>query len=157
MFLIIFLKSVLRDDIMEVPMNLEKATFHVEKTQPLQLKEVTFKLTADIKEQKRLFKKSTYKLTVVAEVNNQVYEFVGYDLDSNLIKQLEEDPSRFLVGGEPPFLCGTYWPSSGMSDVLKTNNVPLDSLVITDGTNIIATINHDEIPMLINWFKSLIN
>lgn len=142
---------------MEVPMNLEKATFHVEKTQPLQLKEVVFKLTPDIKEQKRLFKKPTYKLTVIAEVNNQVYEFVGYDLDSNLIKQLEEDPSRFLVGAEPPFLCGTNWPSSGISDVLKLNNVPLDALVITDETDIIATISNDEIPMLINWFRSLIN
>lgn len=142
---------------MEVPMNLDQATYHVEKTQPLKLKEAIFKLTPDIKEQKRMFKKSIYKLTIIAEVNNQVYEFVGYDLDSNLIEQLEEDPSRFLVGAEPPFLCGTNWPSSGISDVLKINDVPLDSLVITDGTNLIATISSDEIPMLINWFKNLIN
>ena|SRR5690625_1120796 len=142
---------------MEVLMNLEQATYHVDKTKPLKLKEVNFKITPNIKEQKRLFRTSLYNLTIIVEVNNQVYEFVGYDLNHKLISQLEKDPSRFLVGAEPPFLCGTNWPDSGISEVIETNNVPLDSLIITDGKNVIATIYNDEIPTLINWFKSLIN
>src|SRR5699024_8900113 len=90
-----------------------------------------------------------------SEINNQMYEFEGYQLDHKLISQLEKDPSTFLVGAEPPFLCGTNWPDSGISEVVEINNVPLDSLMITDGKNVIATIHHDEIPMLINWFKDL--
>ncbi|GAB3051485.1 hypothetical protein [Virgibacillus ainsalahensis] len=142
---------------MEVSMNLDQATYHVEKNKPLKLKEVNFKIKPNIKEQRRLFRTSLYNLTIIAEVNNQVYEFVGYDLNHKLISQLEKDPSGFLVGAEPPFLCGTNWPDSGISEVVETNNVPLDSLIITDGKNVIATVNNDEIPMLINWFKDLIN
>lgn len=142
---------------MEVPMNLDRATFHVEKTKPLKLKEVIFKIKPDIKEQKRLFRTSLYKSTVVAEVTNQVYEFADYDLTDKLISQLEKDPSRFLVGAEPPFLCGTNWPASGISEIVKANNAPLDSLIITDGNKVIATIYNDEIPILSNWLKNLIN
>lgn len=142
---------------MEILMNLDHATFHVEKTKSLKLKEVNFKIKPNIKEQKRLFRTPLYKLTIIVEVNNQVYEFVGYNLNHELISQLEKDPSRFLVGAEPPFLSGTNWPDSGISEVVVANNVPLDSLIITDGTNVIATIYNDEIPILINWFKNLIN
>ena len=142
---------------MEVPMNLDQATFHVEKTKSLKLKEVNFKIKPTIKEQKRLFRTSLYKLTIIAEVNNQVYEFVGYNLNRKLISQLEKDPSRFLVGAEPPFLCGTNWPASGISEVVEANNLPLDSLIVTDGNNVIATVYNDEIPILTNWFKNLIN
>lgn len=142
---------------MEVPMSLDKATYHVEKTKPLKLKEVNFKIKPNIKEQKRLFRTSLYKLTIIVEVNNQVYEFVGYNLNHKLISQLEKDPSRFLVGAEPPFLSGTNWPDSGISEVVEANNVPLDSLIITDGKKVIATIYNDEIPILINWLENLIN
>ncbi|MEK3799129.1 hypothetical protein MHI18_12995 [Peribacillus sp. FSL H8-0477] len=142
---------------MEVPMSLDQATYHVEKTKPLKLKEVNFKIKPNIKEQKRLFRTSLYKLTIIVEVNNQVYEFVGYNLNHKLISQLEKDPSRFLVGAEPPFLSGTNWPDSGISEVVEANNVPLDSLIITDGKKVIATIYNDEIPILINWLENLIN
>lgn len=142
---------------MKVTMDLEQATSHVEKTKPLKLKEVKFKIKPNMKERKRLFRTSLYELTVITEINNQMYEFEGYDLNHKLISQLEEDPSRFLVGAERPFLCGTNWPDSGISEVIKKNHVPLDSLFITDGKNVIATIYNDEIPMLINWFKNLIN
>lgn len=142
---------------MEVPMNLDQATYHVEKTKPLKLKEVNFKIKPNIKEQKRLFRTSLYKLTIIVEVNNQVYEFVGYNLNHKLISQLEKDPSRFLVGAEPPFLSGTNWPDSGISEVVEANNVPLDALIITDGKKVIATIYNDEIPILINWLENLIN
>lgn len=142
---------------MEVSMNLDEATYHVEKTKPLNLKEVHFKIKTNIKEQKRLFRTSLYKLIIIVEVNHQVYEFVGYHLDHELIVQLEKDPSRFLVGAEPPFLCGTNWPGSGIAEVVEANNIPLDSLIITDGNNVIATIYKDEIPILISWFKNLIN
>ena len=142
---------------MEFPMNLDQATYHVEKTKPLKLKEVNFKIKPNIKEQKRLFRTSLYKLTIIVEVNNQVYEFVGYNLNHKLISQLEKDPSRFLVGAEPPFLSGTNWPDSGISEVVEANNVPLDSLIITDGKKVIATIYNDEIPILINWLENLIN
>src|SRR5690625_4053637 len=71
----------------------------------------------------------------------------------NSIMQLEKDPSRFLVGAEPPFLSGTNWPDSGISEVIEVNNVPLDSLFITDGHNVIAIIYKNEIPRLINWFN----
>lgn len=37
---------------MEVPMSLDQATYHVEKTKPLKLKEVNFKIKPNIKEQK---------------------------------------------------------------------------------------------------------
>lgn len=104
-----------------------------------------------------MFRTSLYELTIITEVNNQLYEFVGYNLNNKLISQLEKDPSRFLVGAEPPFLCGTNWPDSGISEVVEANNVSLDSLIITDGKNVIATIYNDEIPMLINWFKNLIH
>lgn len=142
---------------MEVPMNLDQATFHVEKTESLKLKEVIFKIKPGIKEQKRLFRTSLYKLTIIAEANNKGYEFAGYDLNDRLISQLEKDPSRFLVGAEPPFLCGTNWPASGIAEVVEANNVPLDSLIVTDGNNVIATIYNDEIPILSNWLKNLIN
>lgn len=142
---------------MEVSLNLDQATFHVEKTKALKLKEVNFKIKPNIIEQKRMFRPSLYKLLIIVEVNNQVYEFEGYDLNHKLLTQLEKDPSRFLVGAEPPFFCGTNWPDSGISEVVETNNVPLDSLIITDGKNVIATIYNDEIPMLINWFKDLIH
>ncbi|KOF10622.1 hypothetical protein AC739_08135 [Planococcus glaciei] len=104
-----------------------------------------------------MFRTSLYKLTIVAEVNNKEYEFAGYDLNNQLISQLEKDSSRFLVGAEPPFLCGTNWPASGISEVVEANNVPLDSLIITDGNNVIATIYNDEIPILSKWLKNLIN
>lgn len=142
---------------MEVPMNLDQATFHVEKTNSLKLQEVSFKIKPAIKEQKRLFRTSLYKLTIIAEVTNQVYEFAGYDLNHQLISQLEKDPSRFLVGAEPPFLCGTNWPASGIAEVVEANNVPLDALILTDGNKIFATIYHDEIPLLTNWLKNLIS
>ncbi|TWT24346.1 hypothetical protein [Planomicrobium sp. CPCC 101110] len=138
-------------------MNLEQATFHVEKTKSLKLKEVNFKIEPNMKEQKRLFRTSLYKLTIIAEVNNQMYEFADYNLNHKLISQLEKDPSRFLVGAEPPFLCGTNWPASGISEVVEANNVPLDSLIITDGNNVIATVYNAEIPILTSWFKNLIN
>ncbi|MFD1929552.1 hypothetical protein ACFSFY_16030 [Sporosarcina siberiensis] len=54
-----------------------------------------------------------------------IIEFVGYNLNPELIAQLEKDPSRFLVGAEPPFLCGTNWPDSGISDVVEANKVPV--------------------------------
>lgn len=142
---------------MKVTIDLAQATYHVEKTKPLKLKEVNFKIKPNIKEQKRLFRTSLYELTIIAEVNNQMYEFVGYDLNHKLISQLEKDPSKFLVGAEPPFLCGTNWPNSGIAEVIEANNVPLNSLFITDEKNVIAIIYNDEIPMLINWFKNLIN
>ncbi|MDN7243527.1 hypothetical protein QWY14_17190 [Planococcus sp. N028] len=142
---------------MEVPMNLDQATIHVEKTKSLKLKEVNFKIKPHIKEQKRLFRTSLYKLAIIAEVNNQVYEFGGYILNHKLISQLEKDPSRFLVGAEPPFLCGTNWPASGIAEVVEANKIPLDSLIITDGNNVIATVYKDEIPLLTNWFKNLID
>lgn len=142
---------------MKVMMNLERATCHVEKTNPLKLQEVIFKIQPKMKEQKRLFRTSLYELTIITEVNNQLYEFEGYDLDHKLISQLEKDPSKFLVGAEPPFLCGTNWPDSGIAEVVEENNVPLDSLFITDRKNVLAIIYHDEIPLLINWFKNLIN
>jgi len=142
---------------MKVTMNLERATHHVENTKALKLTEVDFKIKPNMKEHKRLFRPSLYELTIISEVNNQMYEFEGYQLDHKLISQLEKDPSTFLVGAEPPFLCGTNWPDSGISEVVEINNVPLDSLMITDGKNVIATIHHDEIPMLINWFKNLTN
>ena len=138
-------------------MDLDQATFHVEKTKSLELKEVIFKIKPDIKEQKRLFRTSLYKIKIIAEVNNKGYEFAGYDLNDRLISQLEKDPSRFLVGAEPPFLCGTNWPASGISEVVEANNVPLDSLIITDGNNVIGTIYNDEIPILSKWLKNLIN
>lgn len=142
---------------MEVPMNLDQATFHAEKTKALKLKEVNFKIKPAIKEQKRLFRTPLYKLTIIAEVTNEVYEFGGYDLNPQLISQLEKDPSRFLVGAEPPFLCGTNWPASGIAEVVEANKIPLDSLIITDGNKVIATVYNDEIPILTNWFKNLIN
>lgn len=142
---------------MEITMNLEQATYHLEKTKPLKLKEVNFKVKPNSKEQKRLFRSSLYKLTIIVEVNNQVYEFLGYNLNHKLISQLEKDPSRFLVGAEPPFLCGTNWPDSGISEVVEKNHVPMDSLIITDGKNVAATIYEDEISVLINWFKLLIS
>ncbi|MDN3449945.1 hypothetical protein QMA09_07065 [Planococcus sp. APC 3906] len=141
---------------MEVPLNLEQATFHVEKTKPLKLKEVNFKIKPSLKEQKRLFRTSLYKLTIIAEVNNQVYEFVDYNLSHQLISQLEKDPTRFLVGAEPPFLCGTNWPASGIAEVVEANNIPLDSLIIIDGNNAVATIYNNEIPILTNWLKNFI-
>lgn len=142
---------------MEVSMNLDQATYHVENTKPLKLQEVSFKIKPNIKEQKRLFRKPLYKLTIIAEVNDQMYEFAGYGLNQQLISQLEKDPSRFLVGAEPPFLCGTNWPDSGISEVIESNNVPLGSLIIIDGKNVAATVSNDEIPMLIKWFKDLVN
>ena len=142
---------------MDVFMNLDQATNLIKKTKSLQLKEVVFKIKPDIKEQKRLFRESLYKLTIIAEVNNQEYEFVGYDLNHKLIMQLEKNPAKFLVGAEPPFLCGTDWPDSGISEVIEANNVPLDSLIITEGKNIIATIYNSEIPILINWCKIFID
>ena len=142
---------------MEVNMNLDQATYHVEKTGPLKLKEVNFKIKPTIKEQKRLFRTSLYKLIIIAEVGNEEYDFVGYNLNHGLITQLEKDPSRFLVGAEPPFLCGTNFQDSVISEVVEANHVPLDSLVITDGKNIIATIFKDEIPVLIDWFKIVNN
>lgn len=142
---------------MESTMNLEQATYHLEKTKPLKLKEVNFKIKPTIKEEKRLFRSSLYKLTIILEVNDQVYEFLGYDLNHKLVSQLEKDPSRFLVGAEPPFLCGTNWPDSEISEIVEKNNIPLDSLIITDGKNIAATIYGDEISTLINWFKIFIS
>lgn len=142
---------------MEVLMNLEQATFHVEKTKSLNLKEVNFKIKPSIKEQKRLFRTSLYKLTIIAEVNNQAYEFVDYNLSHKLILQLEKNPSRFLIGAEPPFLCGTNWPASAISEVVEANNIPLDSLIIIDENNVVATIYNNEIPILTNWLKKLMN
>lgn len=142
---------------MKVPLDLEKATYHVENTKPLKLKEAQFKIRPDIKEQKRLFRTSLYELTIIIEANNQMYEPEGYNLDHKLISQLEKDPSRFLVGAEPPFLCGTNWPDSGISEVVEANNVPSDALILTDGKSVIATIHNDEIPMLLNWFKKLVD
>lgn len=141
---------------MKVTMNLEQATNHVENTKRLKLKEIEFKIKPDIREQKRLFRASLYELTIITEVNNQMYEFTGYDLNHKLISQLEKDPSRFLIGAEPPFLCGTDWPDSGISEVVEKNNVPLDSLIVTDGNQVIATVYREEIPQLINWFKKLV-
>ena len=103
-----------------------------------------------------MFRASLYKLIILTEVNNQVYEFEDYKLNHDLIMQLEKDSSRFLVGAEPPFLSGTNWPDSGISEVIEVNNVPLDSLFITDGHNVIAIIYKNEIPRLINWFNSII-
>lgn len=141
---------------MKVTMNLEQATNHVENTKRLKLKEIEFKIKPDIREQKRLFRASLYELTIITEVNNQMYEFTGYDLNHKLISQLEKDPSRFLIGAEPPFLCGTDWPDSGISEVVEKNNVPLDSLIVTDGNQVIATVYREEIPQLINWFKKIV-
>lgn len=142
---------------MKVTMDLEQATCCVENTKPLKLKEAQFKIRPDIKEQRRLFRTSLYELTIITEVNNQIYEFEGYNLDHKLISQLEKDPSKFLVGAEPPFLCGTNWPDSGISEVVETNNVPLDSLFITDGKSVIAIIYNDEIPILLTWLNKLVN
>lgn len=142
---------------MKVTMDLEQATHHVEKTKPLKLKEVNFNIQRNMKEQKRLFRSSLYELTIIAEVNNQMYEFVGYNLNHKLISQLEKDPAGFLVGAEPPFLCGTNWPDSAISEIIVENKVPLDSLFITDEKNVIAIIYNEEIPLLTKWFKNLIN
>jgi hypothetical protein len=141
---------------MKVTMDLEQATYHVEKTKPLKLREIEFKIKPDIQERKRLFRASLYELTIITEVNNQIYEFEGYELDHELISQLERDPSRFLVGAEPPFLCGTNWPDSNISEVIEKNNVPLDSLFVTNGNNVIAVIHRDETPLLIEWFEKLV-
>ena len=86
---------------MKVTMNLERATHHVENTKALKLTEVDFKIKPNMKEHKRLFRPSLYELTIISEVNNQMYEFEGYQLDHKLISQLEKDPSTFLVGAEP--------------------------------------------------------
>lgn len=142
---------------MKVSMDLEQATYHIEKTKPLKLEEVSFKIKDKIEEKKRLFRKPLYQLTIVAQVDDQVYEFSDYNLVPNLIIQLEKDPSRFLVGGEPPFLSGSNWPDSLMSEAIEANNVPLDSLFITDGKDVIAIIYNDEINLLISWFKGLID
>ena len=142
---------------MEVLMNLEQATFHVEQTKQLNLNQVSFKIKPGMKEQKKLFRPSVYKLTIITEVNDQEYEFVGYTLDNQLISQLENDPSTFLIGAEPPFLSGTNWPDSAISDVVKANDIPLNSLLITDGENVMATISNDELLKLIAWFKALLD
>lgn len=131
-------------------MSLNQVNYHVKETKPLNLKEAKFKISPNIKEQKRLFRTSLYKLIITVEVNNQVYEFEGYDLNHDLIMQLEKGHSRFLVGAESPFLCGTNWPDSRLSKAVEANNVPVDSLFITDGENVLATIYKDEILILIN-------
>lgn len=141
---------------MEVRMSLDQATFHTQQTSQLKLQHVIFKIKPDMEEQKRLFRPSLYKVTVVAEVNGQEYEFAGYTLDHQLISQLEKDPSTFLIGAEPPFLSGTNWPDSAIADVVQTHTIPLDSLIITDGENVIATISNEEIPELIGWFNLLL-
>ena len=123
----------------------------------MKLKEVYFKVKPEVKERKRLFRKTLYELTIIAEANDQTYEFEGYDVDNGLISKLENEPSGFIVGDEPPFLCGTDWPDSGISEVVKENNVPLDSLFITDGKKVLAIIYNDEIPELVDWMKRLIN
>src|SRR5690625_6830967 len=79
---------------MKVTMNLERATHHVENTKALKLTEVDFKIKPNMKEHKRLFRPSLYELTIISEVNNQMYEFEGYQLDHKLISQLEKDPSN---------------------------------------------------------------
>ena len=142
---------------MDVNMNLDQATAHVEKMRPLKLEEVNFKIKPNIKEQKRFLRPSLYKLIIIAEVDNQEYEFAGYTLDKKLISQLKTDPSRFLVGAEPPFLAGTNWPDSLINEVVQVNSVPLDALFITDGENVIGTIYNEEIPKLISWFEQLIH
>ena len=141
---------------MKVTMELGQAAYHTEKTEPLKLKEVSFNVKPEVKERKRLFRKSLYELTVIAEANDRAYEFEGYDLNNELISQLENNPSGFLVGDEPPFLCGTDWPDSGISEVIKENNVPPGSLLITDGQKVAAIIYNDEIPELVDWLKQLI-
>ena len=142
---------------MEASMTLDQANYHVENTEPLQLNEVIFKIQPDIKEQKHLFKTSSYKLLITAEVNHKTFVFEDCNLNKELIAKLEKNPARFLVGSEPPFLCGTDWPGSLISDIVEANNVPLDSLIITDGEHVCATIANDEILSLINWFKVLLN
>jgi hypothetical protein len=126
--------------------------------QLLRLKEVNFKIKDTIKEQKILFRELSYELTIIAQVDDRMYEFTGYNLNQELITpHLEKAPSRFIVGGEPLFLGGTNCPDSLIAKIIEANNVPLDSLFITDGRNVIAIIYKDEIPLLISWFKSLIN
>lgn len=142
---------------MKVTMDLDHDAYHVKDTEPLKLKEVDFKVKPEVKERKRLFRKPLYELTIIAEANDQTYEFEGYDVDNGLISKLENEPSGFIVGDEPPFLCGTDWPDSGISEVVKENNVPLDSLFITDGKKVLAIIYNDEIPELVDWMKRLIN
>ena len=102
---------------MKVNMESEQAAYQAKETEPLKLKEVYFKVKPEVNERKRLFRKPLYELTIVAEADGQVYEFSGYDVDNALISTLENNPSRFLVGDEPPFLCGTDWPDSVISDV----------------------------------------
>ena len=141
---------------MKVTMDLEQKAHQTKETEPLKLKEVNFKVKPEVNERKRLFRKSLYEMTVIAGVNGRTYEFEGYDLNNELISQLENNPSGFLVGDEPPFLCGTDWPDSGISEVIKENNVPPGSLLITDGQKVAAIIYNDEIPELVDWLKQLI-
>lgn len=141
---------------MKVTVELGQAAYQAKETEPLKLKEVYFKVKPEVNERKRLFRKPLYELTIVAEADGQVYEFSGYDVDNALISTLENNPSRFLVGDEPPFLCGTDWPDSVISDVIKYHNVPPDSLLITDGKTVLAIIYNDEIQKLIDWLKQLI-
>lgn len=141
---------------MKVTMELGQAAYQAKETKPLKLKDVYFKVKPEVNERKRLFRKPLYELTIVAEANGQQYEFEGYDVDSELISTLENNPSKFLVGDAPPFLCGTDWPDSGISEVIKENNVPLDSLFITDGKRVLAIIYNDEIRAFIDWLKKFI-
>ena len=141
---------------MKVNMESEQAAYQAKETEPLKLKEVYFKVKPEVNERKRLFRKPLYELTIVAEADGQVYEFSGYDVDNALISTLENNPSRFLVGDGPPFLCGTDWPDSGVSEVIKDHNVPLDALLITDGRTVLAVIYNNEIPAFIGWLKQLI-
>ncbi len=68
------LKSVfqkkIKSEIVEVLMNLDQGTFHMEKAQQLNSKQVIFKIKPDMKEQEKLFGSSLYKLPIAAEVNN---------------------------------------------------------------------------------------
>ena len=141
---------------MKVTMDLEQATYHAEKKEPLKMKEVNFKVKPEVKERKRFFRHSLYELTIIAEANGQAYEFEGCDVNQDLISQLENNPSGFLVGDGPPFLCGSDWPDSGISEVIRESDVPLDSLLITDGKKVLAIIYNDEIPAFIDWLKKLI-
>src|SRR5699024_12589629 len=100
---------------MKVTMELGQAACQAKETEPLKLKEVDFKVKPEVKERKRLFRKPWYELTIIAEANDQTYEFEGYDVDNGLISQLENEPSGFIVGDEPPFVCGTDWTVSGIS------------------------------------------
>ncbi len=141
---------------MKVTMDLEQAAYHAKETEPLKLKEVYFKVDPGINERKRLFRKPLYELTIIAEANGQAYEFEGYDVEDELISKLENDPAGFVAGDAPPFLCGTDWPDSGISEVINENSVPLDSLFITDGKKVLAIIYNEEIPELAAWLKQLI-